>query len=481
MSRLIKSDVELEMRVLYSVCSGSNSGEGQKLLSVLSNDHFSTETSSDIYARIVSLMKNKGYIPTWQDLSIDPALTKIVRSFLKASKPIRIREKELDSTLTSLNTFRKIRLLIELGSSLQDNLQEETVDVDSTIKNLMDNMNKVIEGSDPSLVTHVGEDENSLGLVKQILKGEGKKVIPTGFKAFDDINSGFTRGSLTMLAGTTGSGKSMMASQIAENMAFRGARVGIVPLEMTTEENLVRSLSRLSKTDSLLFLKPLDKMTEAKRKEIYLQYKNYSEKLKKRGGRITTIEPSFAPSIEKLLSFVEPMGLDVLFIDYVGLLDGVNDDDQVKALARATAAAKRWAQKTNSVCVMLAQLSDDGKVKYSRAMKENANYCWEWSSNDNADESDSSRIMTIHQTKARGAKQFDFLLKFDYPYMTIEDVSEEEIAKHINSQKQKQSQRWKKEDREDDEEEEKESNQKRSRKPPSDFRDKNKKRSDFNF
>ena len=479
MGKLIKSDVDLEMRVLYSVCAGSNSGEGQKLLSILSNDHFSTETSSDIYSRIVSLMKNKGYIPTWQDLSIDPALTKTVRLYLKATKPTSIKPKEIDSTLTSLNTLRKIRLLIELGSSLQDNLQEDKVDVDSTIKNLMDNINKVVEGSEPSLVTHIGEDENSSSLVKQILKGEGKKVIPTGFKAFDDINSGFTRGSLVMLAGTTGSGKSMMASQIAENMAMQGARIGIVPLEMTTEENLIRSLARISKTDSLMFLKPLEKMNEAKRKEIYLQYKKYSEKLVKRGGRITTIEPSFAPSIEKLLSFVEPMALDVIFIDYVGLLDGVNDDDQVKALARATAIGKRWAQKTNAVCIMLAQLSDDGKVKYSRAMKENANYCWEWSSLENDAESDSSRIMTINQTKARGAKQFDFLLKFNYPYMIIEDVTDEEVSKHINSQKQKQQQRWTKKESTDEDDDDKPTRSKRS--PPSDSRSKNTKRNNFNF
>lgn len=431
-------DVSLELRTLYTICEKKGSKEVAKLLATLSKEHFSSTLSYETFKRIQTMSTEKGQIPSWSDLLTDPAVSKSVRTTLKSKSLKPIKRTDIDSTLTTLDSLRRVRGLIELGVELQESLEADTINTEAIVQGVMDRVNRIVEGVDESIITHTGDNESGLQKVRHILKGKGEHIIPTGIKTYDDKNKGFPEGALVILGGTTGAGKSLLASQLCDNIALNGGKVGIVPLEMTTEENMTRQLSRISQTNSLKFLNPSESMSEEERKQIYKQYKRHSEKIRKRGGRITTIEPRFAPTMEKLLQFVEPMSLDMLIIDYVGLLDGVNVDNQATMLSKVTAYAKLWATRNKCVVAVLVQIDDELKVRYSRAMMEHASHCWLFS----APKNEETMITDVVITKARMATKFTFPLVFDYKTMTVRDASPEELEYHISLQKSDQQRKW---------------------------------------
>lgn len=69
---------------------------------------------------------------------------------------------------------------------------------------------------------------------------EGIGGLSTGYRNVDDITGGLRPGQLIILFGDTGHGKSMLAQNIAYNVAMTGVPVLFVGLEMTNAENTER-------------------------------------------------------------------------------------------------------------------------------------------------------------------------------------------------------------------------------------------------
>ena len=89
-------------------------------------------------------------------------------------------------------------------------------------------------------------------------------------------------------------------------------------------------------------------------------------------------------------------------------------EDQV--LGEAARYCKIMAEKLKCVVVLLAQLNDDGKVMYSRAIAHHASWWWKWQ----CSEEDKQRgFVTVEQGKARGAECYDFTLTTDFAHMQM--------------------------------------------------------------
>jgi hypothetical protein len=134
---------------------------------------------------------------------------------------------------------------------------------------------------------------------------------------------------------------------------------------------------------------------------------------------MTIWSPEEDYGIEEMLFMLKPYKYRVVIIDYISLLKGADGDDQVKALGRIARFAKVYAKNTNTVVVLLAQLSDEGQVRYARAIKEHANNLWSWHMNE--EESETS-ILDIRQQKARNQLRFNFQLSSHNSSMRITDV-----------------------------------------------------------
>lgn len=94
---------------------------------------------------------------------------------------------------------------------------------------------------------------NALKQFEKNISSGRYKPTPTGLKAFDDMLGGGLYPGLYVIAAATGFGKSTFCLQLADELASRGEDVVYFSLEMSQDELIARSLSRLT------YLKARDK------------------------------------------------------------------------------------------------------------------------------------------------------------------------------------------------------------------------------
>jgi replicative DNA helicase len=88
--------------------------------------------------------------------------------------------------------------------------------------------------------------EGAMLEIENAQKGIAPRILKTGFRGIDGLINGFRPGSLNVLAGRPGMGKSSLGHQIALNAARSGVGVLEISLEMTAEELAMRSLALAS-------------------------------------------------------------------------------------------------------------------------------------------------------------------------------------------------------------------------------------------
>jgi len=167
---------------------------------------------------------------------------------------------------------------------------------------------------------------------------------------------------------------STMANQLLINMVGRGHNTAMIPLEMTAEECTGRLMANLAKIDVSKFL--LRKVTTNERKKAWDTYKKWVLDLKNNDVRWTIYRPEIDVSIEDVMFMLKPYGYDVILIDYISLLKGVDGDDQWRQLGNVARFAKTWAANNNIVVVLLVQVGLDGAIRYARSIGEHSNNCF---------------------------------------------------------------------------------------------------------
>jgi hypothetical protein len=365
-------------------------------------------------------MQTSGNIPGYRELEADPILDEGFRAEISAydDKKKKIRqEKTAKAVFDLLESYRKKRVLYNVAKSTIDKLKGEAVDVDSLIQAMGDNLAVATSAvSTIEQLVHIGEGNNSVELVKEILDGEGSPTIPTGFKTFDDKNGGFFKQAVAVLSSNSSGGKSVCALQMAINMYWAGQSTCVLSLEMSKDQYMARFLSNISGVSaSRIFLK---KLTEDEKNEIRAAYKKFVIFGKKNNVRWTILAPETGLSLDQLLMTCKPYSFDVVTIDYATLLEEADVDNQARALASITRRCKVFSQVSKCLVIVLAQLSDDGFIKYSRAIKENADHVWTWTFSDTERE---THNITIKVDKGRNQMCFPFEVTEDFSTMRIID------------------------------------------------------------
>jgi archaellum biogenesis ATPase FlaH len=216
-----------------------------------------------------------------------------------------------------------------------------------------------------------------------------------------------------MIVGTTGGGKTLVAQNLAENMALYADTV-YVPLEMTEEEMVARSMSAKGQV-------PIHRITSGKWSETEVErciagLQKYNRKLKKQGRRLGIFSPPVDMSFDEVITFLHPYNYTVVFIDYISLLKGADGDDQWRELTNISRQAKIYAKTHKKIVVLLAQLSEEGKIRYARGMLENANLAWTFLA---TEASKAAGEIHIVMPKARSYDPTPITLDVDYPCMLI--------------------------------------------------------------
>jgi replicative DNA helicase len=351
----------------------------------------------------------------------DLDLSENARTFFRDSEATIQSIEDAAKASKILNRYRQLRGLYSLAAKIDKEMQSGRIDLEALMEDASLDIAKIrSRKSSKDAFTHFGKNNSSTELIKDLLYNDHQDdTIPTGIKPFDAQSGGLMRGGLTTVGASSGGGKSLLANQLAINVATMGYRVLIVPLEMSKVEMSARILANKSGLDVTRILQ--HRLATDERELAYKKYELWVKRVKAKGGRLTIFKPEEDMSIEELFAAIGSYECDMVIIDYISLLKGADSDDAWQKLGAMARVAKINAETTNRVNVLLCQVNDEGKIRYARSISEHSSNSFIWVTKKEEREKPIGRIR-IEQPKARNSKSFPFEVGFEWASMRIVDV-----------------------------------------------------------
>lgn len=184
-------------------------------------------------------------------------------------------------------------------------------------------------------------------------QGGGICGMETGFSTFDKALNGLKRGELVILGGRPAMGKTVTALNMLDGLAQNGYNVLICEMEMTEESIGMRRLAAHSNIDNSKIQR--GNLNDTEFEKIADSY----NKLSKRGHVYTDCEyrQNIITIGAKARAIKENNGLDVLIIDYLGLMEVKNNENRAIAIGEVTRGLKILSKELNINILLLCQLS----------------------------------------------------------------------------------------------------------------------------
>lgn len=412
----------LETIAIRTICSARQPEIQASLLGRLDESYFHYEPCKAAFNRVQSVAKRRSMILGWTDLVEDPALNEEYRDILRESDGTICKTvKRAYSLLGSLDKYRKTRSLYYMAKDIIEELKKPSVEVDDVLNSVTDRLTSTRSGEDlEQVVFTVGKNGNATDLVDKALSDEDEVLFKTGFKEIDEKNGGVPSEGVLILAATTSGGKSTMLMNMLMNM-YRINKVSVanISLEMNEKKNTRRMLSRLTQIPYWKFVK---KRLSAEEKELcrkaWNKFHRYGEKY---GCQFGLITPVHSVTMTQVLTLAKPYGYKVLGLDYLSLLEGVDQDNQPRMLSAITRQAKIFSAENHCLVIILCQLdSEDDRIRYSKGILEHADAAWTW--NYFKPEVRETKTLPIKQLKARDQELFPFELQEMFETMTVENM-----------------------------------------------------------
>ena len=210
----------------------------------------------------------------------------------------------------------------------------------------------------------------------------------TGLYDLDRITDGIHGGELIVLAAYPSCGKSALMVNVAHFNAMAGIAAGILSAEMRPVQLVVRTLCAASRAN----FRRLEQ--------------NGLTRMVVEAGKIAAskmlIEPAQSMTIGQIKAAARRMkqkhGIQILGVDYIQLLEGTGDNRE-RQVASVSAGLKAIALELNVAVIALSQLNDDGKLRESRAIGQDADSVWILSNK--GDSQSENQPVTLNVNKCR--------------------------------------------------------------------------------
>jgi replicative DNA helicase len=196
---------------------------------------------------------------------------------------------------------------------------------------------------------------------------ERYKAIPTGIDALDlRLSGGFVNEWLVIINAAPGAGKTVLATQICENMARSGRKCLYFNFEMSKDQLIARSIARImdggnniGALDILRLYKQDQKTKEAVFKAglIYKQHiaPNMLYNPDGTGPNLDRITEAMEARARKAEAKGE--AAPVVCIDYLQMIEGAPKEDVKETIKRAVYAFKQYAQRHKSIVICISAQS----------------------------------------------------------------------------------------------------------------------------
>ena len=186
-------------------------------------------------------------------------------------------------------------------------------------------------------------------ILKQIREAK-LEFIPTGFLKMDkELDGGFLRRELVVIGGSSGVGKSFLASQLILNVAGAGFKCLYLSLEISNQTIVSRMLGSLSAIKPARIVGGLITLEEHKRKL------GAEAELLSREGLIDIYDDIY--ELDKIVEMVRKTKADFVVIDFIQniISRGEREYERVSMVALEL---QRLAKSTDSCILVLSQLSN---------------------------------------------------------------------------------------------------------------------------
>lgn len=414
-----------EAIALRSLCSRDRHVSGT-LLSRLDSTYFHLEEAQEAFAHIATYFGKKGEAPAFKLVCEDLGLSEDAREFLRSAEAAAKNVDQASQLVNSLNTYRQTRIFYKLAKTLIRNLEDTKIDPGKLVELIGNALSKAqLRKAEDAVIVNIGRDSNIREILAEILyEEENDDCIPTGFKTFDSVNGGFFRGSLVTIGGNSGGGKSIVANQLNTNQASLGYKTTLVPLEMSAKEMVSRTASGVSGMSSIdIFLK---RLASGEKDLVWKRMMRADKRIAAAGGRYSIFKPKEDLSIEELMAALHSLVSDVIYIDYISLLKGADGEDQWRKLGQIARFGKIYAESHNKVVVLLAQVNDEGKLRYSQAVKEHSSLSMVFVA---TKETKEKGYLNVELQKSRNQVDRPFTLRIEYAKMQVRDLEPEELQR----------------------------------------------------
>lgn len=433
--------MELELQAMKTILTPSSEWSA-KVYSVCKLEFFHHSTTRAVFTRLQSLMSSSRTfeLPTLDFVLSDAKISPTVRQALSeafegsgSTPPVSMvkSQGDFDILVQGLTSLAKTRALYHATHQAASEL------LDSDDPTLL--MKEVTDKLGESLFTMDDDDE----LLAQITMGKGynqaaedsftrivrgtfeQQKIKTGFREFDERTGGFHRTNLVILGANSGGGKSLMAV----NLLIRQYRLGystiLCSYEMTDDEVMIRLLSNISEVDMNRLQN--NKITPEEIDRLTAAWREFNIVGHEKSKAYHIICPKTETTVPEIGFRVRSMKPDVLILDYINLLSSASgtQEAQWQALGNISREAKLLANKLNCVVILLAQIDDTYNLRYSKAIKDHANFVMSWIRDEDAR---NTRVVVIKQQKARNAPVYDWDLHERFDIAQFRDPEQQDRA-----------------------------------------------------
>lgn len=418
-------DQDSELRCIKTLTDESiPTGVRSTLLGKLGKDHFYNAPTLAAFKRIDTLARKRFEIVDVNSLVADPVIDEDLRDILKSQlrkcKPCKSK-KQISSLLDVLERYRKIRTVYAIAQDSFEELEKSEVDIDS----LLNKVTTAVSRANASLVDeefflNFGQNDTSSGIVEKILTKQAEARIKTGYTEYDKRNGGLPESGVMIIAATTSGGKSTLAMNLGCALYKKAKRSVLrISLEMSDEQETRRLASHLTRIPFNKFKN--GNLSPSEKSKVRKTFEDFREHGATHNIAYTTVSPKKGMTADDVFRMVKPYHYKIVMIDYIGLLEGMNHDDQWFNLSSIAATSKRFSRETGCLVVILAQLDDTSeKLRYSRGIKEHADTLWQW--NYSKPEQRELRILPVRVEKDRDGEVFNFELAERYDIMTADNM-----------------------------------------------------------
>ena len=360
MNREIPRNIDAEQSVLGSMFLSKKALS--KALELLSPEMFYLDSHSKIFECIKTLEGNNQVV----DLTtVAEELNK--RKWLKSIGDVDYLTEIIESVPSAANVDQYIKIVED--KAILRRLIDEATNIITNSYNTTNDINEVIEEAEKKIFD-VSKSLRSTEFkpIQEVLyktQADLEKLsqskgditgIASGFYELDKITSGFHPHELIIIAARPGMGKTAIALNMVTNIAINSKKtVALFNMEMGAEQLATRMLSSVGQIDgSKLKTGNLE----------HTDWKRVNEAISRLSNTNIYIDDTPGNTVGEIRSkcrklATSPSGLDIVFIDYLTLIQGSskNGANRQQEVADISRALKTMAMELHVPVIALSQLS----------------------------------------------------------------------------------------------------------------------------